>query len=76
MGLIKWDLLKKKRKELLSEVQLKIHKKIRALVWLKMVVNFITVKKFENTVRTQILEKIKRMKFAYTVTRIKIRWRV
>lgn len=76
MGLIKWDLLKKKRKELLSEVQLKIHKKIRALVWLKMVVKFITVKKFENTVRTQILEKIKRMKFAYTVTRIKIRWRV
>ena len=67
---------KKKRKELLSEEQLKIHKKIRALVWLKMVVKFITVKKFENTVRTQILEKIKRMKFAYTVTRIKIRWRV
>lgn len=60
--LFKWEVVRKKKNELLLKLQKMKERVIFVNIWLQLIKKHLKVKKFENNVRRKILDKIKKIK--------------
>lgn len=58
----KWEVVRKKKNELLLKLQKMKERVIFVNIWLQLIKKHLKVKKFENNVRRKILDKIKKIK--------------
>lgn len=70
---IKWDVIRQKRRELEVLHQIKLDEIKRANVWMKIALQFLTIRNVRENIYLRIIAKVKWMKFIFMLNMMKFK---